>query len=405
MRATWRWFGASDPVTLDAARQAGADGIVSSLHHVPDGELWTDEEVGRHVDRMAAAGYRWEVVESIPVSNEIRLRGPGWRRDVENYKESLRAVGRAGIRVVCYNFIPVIDWARTDLRWPLPSGLALRFDLADFAACDVFILKRRNAVDAYSPDLLAEAERRFVAMSDERRAALEATVLAPLPGGTVAYSRDAFHDVFARYEGMTEDAYRGHLIDFLREVVPVAEEAGVRMCIHPDDPPINLFGLPRVVGTEAQIARILDGVPSPSNGLTFCVGSLGVRAENDLVAMVARFGPRIHFAHLRNVTRESAFVFYEAEHLGGSSDMAGVVFALRREEERRRIEGRADAEIPFRPDHGHLMLDDRDKANTRPGYSAIGRLKGLAELRGVIRAFDLVRGLDPGSPAVAPAAR
>ncbi|CAH1649396.1 MULTISPECIES: mannonate dehydratase [unclassified Chelatococcus] len=389
MKATWRWFGPSDPVTLADARQAGAAGIVSSLHHIPDGEAWSEDEVQRHAETIGAAGFRWDVVESIPVSNEIKVRGPDRRRHIDNYKTSIASVGAAGIGVVCYNFIPVIDWARTDLRYPLPSGLALRFDLADFAACDLFLLRRKNAAAAYDAPMLAEAERRFRAMSPERRAALEATVFAPLPGGTVAYSSQEFAATFARYEDINEDDYRETLLEFLREVVPVAEEHGVRLCIHPDDPPINLFGLPRIAGSIAQLRRIVSGVRSPSNGVTFCVGSLGVRSENDLPAMVRELGPDIHFAHLRNVMRESDTVFHEAEHLGGSSDMAAVVFALRREELRRKIEGRRDDQIPFRPDHGHLMLDDVAKADTRPGYSAIGRLKGLAELRGVISGFDL----------------
>lgn len=389
MKATWRWFGPADPVTLDSARQAGAAGIVSSLHHIPDGEAWSKQAVADHVGLMAAAGYDWDVVESIPVSNEIKVRGPDRRRHVDNYKTSLASVAAAGIEVVCYNFIPVIDWARTDLRYRLPSGLALRFDLVDFAACDLFILRRRNAEAAYEPAMIAEAERRYDAMSADARDALEATVLAPLPGGTVAYSRDGFAETFARYDGITEDDYRDTLLEFLGEIVPVAEELGVRMCIHPDDPPINLFGLPRIAGTADQLRRIVSGVKSPSNGITFCVGSLGVRAQNDLPAMVREFGPDIHFAHLRNVTRESDIVFHEAEHLGGSSDMAAVVFELRREELRRKAAGRKDADIPFRPDHGHLMLDDIDKTGTRPGYSAVGRLKGLAELRGVISGFDL----------------
>lgn len=392
MKETWRWFGPNDPVQLGDAVQAGARGIVSSLHHIPDGEAWPARDVERHAGLIAAAGLSWDVVESIPVSNEIRLRGPGWARDIANYKASLRAVAASGIKVVCYNFIPLIDWARTDLRYPLRSGLALRFDYIDFAACDVFILRRRNAADAYSADVLKVAEERYAAMPSARRDELEATVLAPLPGGTVAYGREEFHAVYARYEGIAEADYRANLVAFLREVVPVAEELGVRMCIHPDDPPINLFGLPRIAGTRDQLRRIVDAVPSPSNGITFCVGSLGVRAENDLVAMIEEFGPAIHFTHLRNVTRETDTSFHEAEHLGGSSDMVAIVFALRREEVRRQAEGREDHDVPFRPDHGHLMLDDIARGNARPGYSAIGRLKGLAELRGVIHAFDHVQG-------------
>lgn len=393
MKSTWRWFGPGDPVSLGDARQAGAEGIVSSLHHLPDGEAWTQDEVDRYNGLIRAAGYTWEVVESIPVSNEIKVRGPLRRQHIENYKTSLASVGKAGTKVVCYNFIPLIDWARTDLRYPLSSGLALRFDLVDFAACDLFILKRKGAESAYAAGIVREAEARFATMGEQRKADLEATVLAPLPGGTVAYSREAFQQTAARYDGISEDDYRATLIEFLAEVVPVAEEHGVRMCVHPDDPPINLFGLPRIAGTAYQLRRIVSGVDSPANGITLCVGSLGVRADNDLLAIVEEFGPKIHFAHLRNVLRESETIFCEAEHLRGSSDMAAIVFALCREEQRRRQEGRADDSIPFRPDHGHLMLDDIAKNDTRPGYSAIGRLKGLAELRGILHAFNHVNGV------------
>ncbi len=388
MLRTWRWFGPNDPVTLEDARQSGAHGIVSSLHHIPDGEEWPADEVARHDGLIRAAGLTWSVVESVPVSTEIKVRGPKRQAHLDTYRRAIRAVARVGIRTVCYNFIPLVDWVRTEMRYPLKSGLALRFDMIDFAACDVFILRRPNAAESYEPEILRRAEERFGAMPADRREELEATVLAPLPGGTISYSRAEFARTLERYAGIKEADYRATLVDFLREVAPVAEEHGVRLVLHPDDPPINLFGLPRIAGSAAQLRRIFDAVPSPANGLTFCVGSLGVRAENDLPAMVDEFAPRIGFAHLRNVRREEDLSFHEAEHLGGSSDMAGVVHALMMEERRRREEGRADWEIPMRPDHGHLMLDDIAKPGTRPGYSAVGRLKGLAELNGLMAAFE-----------------
>lgn len=368
--------------------QAGATGIVTSLHELPDGAAWSAEAVSKRRDIIAAGGLEWSVVESVPVSNAIKTRSKDWGAHIANYKTSLRSLAANDVRVICYNFIPLVDWVRTDMRYPLKSGLALRFDMLDFIACDVFILKRAKAADDYDPATLKPAEERFKAMSPERRAELEGCVLAPLPGGTVEYGREEFFRTFALYEGMTEEDYRTTLLDFLREVVPVAEDLGLRMCIHPDDPPINLFGLPRIAGSAVQLRAIFDALPNNANGLTFCVGSLGVRETNDLSAMIREFGARIHFAHLRNVRREGGNSFHEAEHLGGSSDMVAVLEALLAQESMRRTQGRADWSIPMRPDHGHLMLDDIAKADSRPGYSAIGRLKGLAELHGVIAALS-----------------
>lgn len=381
MRPTWRWFGPSDPVTLADAIQAGASGIVSSLHHLPDGVAWSVEEVERHRQRIAAAGTEWAVVESIPVCNEIRTRAAGRQQYIANYKDSLRAVASAGIGTVCYNFIPLVDWMRTDFGYPVPAGLALRFDMIDFAACDLFLLRRPHAADDYTAGVVAAAELRFADMDDRRRSELERIVLAPLPGGTVAYDRDDFFRALAPYEGMTQADYFATFVEFLSEVAPVAEELGIRLGLHPDDPPFPLFGLPRIAGTAEQLRAILTAVPLAANGLTFCVGSLGAGEDNDVVAMASEFAPRIHFAHLRNVRREGGGSFHEAEHLGGSVDMVAVIRALVDEENRRRRSGRLDAEIPMRPDHGHLMLDDIAKANAKPGYSAIGRMKGMAELR------------------------
>lgn len=387
MKSTWRWFGPDDPVKLDAPLQAGATGIVTSLHQVPDGDRWTNELVVDRKAKIHEVGLEWSVVESVPVSNAIKTRGKEYRRHLDNYKDSLRVLAANGIYVVCYNFIPLVDWVRTDMRYQLRSGLALRFDIVDFVACDLFILKRENGAENYDPVVVSAAEERFRTMEKGRQNELEAIVLAPLPGGTVAYGRQEFFRTYGQYEGMSEEDYRASLVDFLTEVVPVAEDLGIRLCIHPDDPPLNLFGLPRIAGTAQQLRRIFQDVPSRANGLTFCVGSLGVRAENDLVGMLAEFGPRVHFAHLRNVRREEGGSFYEAKHFGGSSDMVAILRALLAEEKSRREVGRTDAEIPMRPDHGHLMLDDIAKANTRPGYSAIGRLNGLAELHGAIAAL------------------
>nr|WP_249729893.1 mannonate dehydratase [Chelatococcus sp. YT9] len=373
---------------MSHARQAGATGIVSALHHIPADQPWTDEEVAKRKATITEAGLTWSVVESIPVHDAIKTNSADRRRYIDAWIASLRAVARAGVKTICYNFMPVVDWTRTDLMYPVPlGGYALRFDIIDFAAYDVFILERPNAESSYDPEVLASARARFDALLPSERDALEGNVIAGLPGADFHHDRAGMRRLLAAYDGITPDDLRAHLVSFLAEVVPVAEEEGARLCIHPDDPPFSLFGLPRVVSTAADARAILAGVESSANGLTFCVGSYGAREDNDLVAMVDEFAPRIHFAHLRNVKREAPKTFHEAEHLGGSSDMVGVVAALMREERRRRAEGRSDAEIPMRPDHGHLLIDDIGK-RTNPGYSCIGRLKGLAELRGVMAAID-----------------
>jgi mannonate dehydratase len=385
MKQTWRWFGPEDPISLDQIKQAGATGIVTALHRLYRGEKWPLDEVLRRKAEIEASGLAWSVVESIPVHNSIKLRSGPYRQFIDAWKDSLRAVGHAGVRVVCYNFMPVVDWTRTDLRWRLPStGYALRFDAVDFAAYDLFILQRKNAEADFPVDRISTARHRLDSMPDERRKNLEQTIIAGLPGAEASYDRETIRALLAEYEGMTPADLRGNLVEFLTEVIPVAEEAGVVLAIHPDDPPWSLFGLPRVVSTADDARAILDGCDSSANGLTFCVGSYGARADNDLLAMIGEFRSRIHFVHLRQVTREGDGSFHEAEHLDGSSDMVGVVRALLVEETRRQREGRADHEIPMRPDHGHLLADDIDK-KVNPGYSLIGRLKGLAELRGVMR--------------------
>lgn len=388
MKETWRWFGPQDPISLAQVKQAGATGIVTALHHMYRGEAWPLAEVMKRKAEIEAAGLEWSVVESIPVHNSIKLRSGDFRFYVDAWKDSLRAVAQAGVKVVCYNFMPVVDWTRTDLKWALPStGYALRFDAIDFAAYDIFILARKNAEAQYDGRRVNAARTRFEDMPDARRIHLERTIIAGLPGAEASYTREEFRRQVSEYEGVTEDDLRANLLAFLREIAPVAAELGLRLCIHPDDPPWSLFGLPRVVSTADDVRAIFGAADVAANGLTFCVGSFGARADNDLEAMVREFAPRIHFAHLRQVRRDEDGSFYEAEHLDGSSDMVGVVRALLEEEARRRREGRADAEIPMRPDHGHLLADDIDK-KTNPGYSYVGRLKGLAELRGVARGLS-----------------
>ena len=385
MKETWRWFGPQDPVTLDHVKQAGATGVVSALHHLYRGEAWQIDEVLQRKAQIEAAGLVWSVVESIPVHNSIKLRTGSFRQFTDAWKDSLAAVARAGVTIVCYNFMPVVDWTRTDLRWRLPTtGLALRFDVVDFAAYDLFVLQRVGAEQDYSAERFAAARARYESMSEARRNELERTIIAGLPGAEASYSRATFQTLLEEYKGVTEDDLREHLIAFLREVVPVAEELGVRLAIHPDDPPWPLFGLPRVVSTAEDARSILSGVDTMSNGLTFCVGSYGARADNNLLAMVDEFASRIHFAHLRQVVREPDGSFCEAEHLRGSSDMVGVICALLREEARRKKQNSLDHEIPMRPDHGHLLADDISR-EVNPGYSLVGRLKGLAELRGVMQ--------------------
>lgn len=384
MKETWRWFGPQDPVSLEHVRQAGATGVVSALHHLYRGEAWPLDEVLKRKAEIETAGLAWSVVESIPIHNSIKLQSGPFREFTDAWKDSLAAVAKAGVKTVCYNFMPVVDWTRTDLRWRLPStGYALRFDVTDFAAYDLFILRRDESEGDYTDERVAAARSRYEAMSQDRRDELEQTIIAGLPGAEGSYDRAALRDLISQYKNVSAGELRGNLISFLREVVPVAGELGVRLAIHPDDPPWPLFGLPRVVSTAEDARAILAGVDTAANGLTFCVGSYGARADNDLVAMATELAPRIHFVHLRQVMREADRSFYEAEHLRGSSDMVGVISAVLKEEARRRKQNSFDSEIPMRPDHGHLLAYDIGR-KVNPGYSLVGRLKGLAELRGVV---------------------
>jgi mannonate dehydratase len=388
MKHTWRWFGPDDPIPLNHIRQAGATGIVSALHHLYHGEAWPMDEVLKRKDMILGAGMEWSVVESIPVPNSIKLRSGSYRQAIDAWKDSLAAVAKAGVKVICYNFMPIVDWTRTDLLWQLPTtGFALRFDLTDFAAYDIFVLQRKGADADYPEARILAAKGRFDSMPEARKNSLEQAIITGLPGSEASYDRAGLRKQIADYRGITAEELRNNLILFLREVVPVAQEFGARLAIHPDDPPISLFGIPRVVSTAADARAILAGCNIPANGLTFCIGSYGARADNDLLAMVREFASRIHFVHLRQVTREAEGVFHEAEHLNGSSDMVGLIRAVLEEEASRRKAGREDHEIPMRPDHGHLLADDIQK-KSNPGYSYVGRLKGLAELRGVIRGLQ-----------------
>lgn len=391
MLQSWRWFGPNDPVSLEEVKQAGASGVVTALHHIYDGRAWTASDVAERKSMIEAAGLEWSVCESIPVHSSIKLRTGPYRQYIDNWKESLHQLGRAGVPVVCYNFMPVVDWTRTDLRYPMPTtGLALRFDMIEFIAYDALVLKRAGAEGDYSAEQLALAERKLATMSEADITRLETNIIAGLPGGEDSYDREGIRQRIGEFDTVSADDMRANLVDFLREVVPVAEEENVLLGIHPDDPPFSLFGLPRVVSTAQDMRTILGAVDSKANGLSFCAGSLGSRADNDVVGMAREFADRINFVHLRNVGVEADKSFNEAEHLGGDVNMVDMIDVLRGEERRRAAKGRSDCNIPMRPDHGHLLGDDIHKT-VNPGYSLIGRLKGLAELRGIITALDQVQ--------------
>ncbi|TDL85134.1 mannonate dehydratase [Meridianimarinicoccus aquatilis] len=397
MRQTWRWFGPNDAVSIDDMRQAGVEGVVSALHHLLPGVVWSPEEISRRqndISRMkdgAASHLEWEVVESLPVSEDIKRQTGDWKTHIAAYKESLTNLAAAGIKIVCYNFMPVLDWTRTDLNHRLPNGATcMRFDLIDFAAFDIHILQRAGAADSFPDHVNEEASRRFADMPESRRAELAKNAVCGLPGAAEHLTLDDVRAHLAAYDSISADTLRTHLIDFLSEVAPHAQKLGLRLCCHPDDPPFPLLGLARIMSTEADYQHVLDAVDLPSNGVTLCSGSLGARRDNDLPAMMDRLGDRVHFIHLRNVQREGDAIvssFHEAEHLGGVTDMVALVAAILRQESRRRAAGREDASIPFRPDHGQSILDDLGRTS-QPGYPAIGRLKGLAELRGIMTALE-----------------
>lgn len=397
MKQTWRWFGPNDLTSISDMQQAGVEAVVSALHHIPNGEVWTKQELDLRHQQITTnkdgsdTSLTWDVIESVPVSEDIKKQNSNWRGHIEAYKTSLENIAASGIQTVCYNFMPILDWTRTDLIMPLENGgSCMYFDYIDFVVYDIHILARPNAAADFPAETIKQANVRFANMSDEAIALLTKNITFGLPGANDTLTLDDVRSHLAEYDNINAEQLRSNFVDFLEQVIPTAEKVGIRMCCHPDDPPFSLLGLPRVMSVESDFKHIVEAVASPANGITLCSGSLGARADNDLPGMMQRLGEHVHFLHLRNVKRQEPKdpdgirgSFYEAEHLGGDTDMVALIAAILKQENQRKTQGRSDWNIPFRPDHGQDLMEDLQRRG-QPGYPTIGRLRGLAELRGVI---------------------